>query len=262
MLLDAQVASLGDRSPIHLPCSTVRYRSASRPVDNDNGAELNELLTELAAHASMSSHLTADEPLMWRTPQDTRCSPTQLGSARRQMCEHVDRVGTRNQIHGVRVCVCCPCLLQMWPHNTLPRISIFAFSTFPNTSTSTSTTHPTQRRETRDTMSGYSTAVIDPALQDLPPPKPGAGHKRKARPSVTQTRSSTRLSSRQRQAAVVAAPDPTSSSSPHNADEPSRGEEENLMRYEWERDTTVSPLGQGTRRRREHLPAADYFHLR
>lgn len=99
-------------------------------------------------------------------------------------------------------------------------------------------------------MSGYSAAVIDPALQDLPAPRT-AGMKRKARSTVAPvhpvhatTQASTRVT--RRQAAVAAdtpaAPDPAPSALTlaHHVDEPSRGEEENLMRYEWARETTVS----------------------
>jgi len=94
-------------------------------------------------------------------------------------------------------------------------------------------------------MSGYSAAVIDPALQNLPPPRT-TGMKRKARSTApvnaTPQATTTRVTRRQAAASAVSVPDPSSSitiSSQH-VDEPSRGEEENLMRYEWARETTVS----------------------
>lgn len=89
-------------------------------------------------------------------------------------------------------------------------------------------------------MSAYS-PVIDPALQDGPPPK-ATGIKRKARNAAPAQ--PTRMTRRQAAAAAAAAPmdPPSASSSSHYVDEPARGEEENLISYEWQRESTVSSI--------------------
>lgn len=92
-------------------------------------------------------------------------------------------------------------------------------------------------------MDSYE-AVIDPELQDISPPPPPTkgrqtGTKRKAalpqQPTTTPA-TNTRLTRRQAAAAAaaIATPDHKESYSPrHPGDEPSRGEEENLIGYEW-----------------------------
>jgi hypothetical protein len=92
-------------------------------------------------------------------------------------------------------------------------------------------------------MSGYAAAVIDPALQDMDMGMGStAGMKRKARAvaeaSVSQSQAQTQRSPRmtRRQAAAAAAGYVAGS----HQGEPSRGEEENLMSYEWARENMVS----------------------
>lgn len=123
-----------------------------------------------------------------------------------------------------------------------------------------STTSTTSRRAatTIEKMS-TSDAVIDPALRDLPAPQHAGGMKRKARssasgttPSQKQPTTPARLTRRQAAAAAAGSAPSTSAAASKSrrgrgaatsGAEPSRGEEENLITYDWARNSnTVSVL--------------------